>query len=423
MSGRNKCHSLLLGHTAPRDDELLSSWLVRLAAQNRMKLHSFCKMLWPGAAIWNRDIDNSVTPELLGVLAERTGVDLKRASETALKSYEGFIFEKHNPNGTTIWILPLGIYHRTRLRFGLHYCPDCLDQGMVYYRKIWRLAWSVMCVEHNRPLLDRCRCGSPIVFHRGDLGDSQSVGTELGLTKCHHCNADLRRLQGGACDISLTCAALETQRTCMAALRDGYITVAAERIESVLFFAGFRQLLQILAHGRLAVQLRDAGAPWRRSLPDVSFTSGRNSNVERLAVEDRTVLMALAGEWLCDWPGSFVTSCKKAGLTATDICRNMRYVPYWLAKVVDEHFGSGTYSPCIDEIASAISYLRNRQEPTTKTSVSKMLGRTDVFRKRHSTFYWMSHKTTFHQQSKLKVGDAIWTQYCRFMPNQSPMKY
>jgi len=90
----------------------------------------------------------------------------------------------------------------------------------------------------------------------------------------------------------------------------------------------------------------------------------------------------MAGGWLNDWPQTFVKDCKTAGLTATDICRNLTRVPYWLARVVAEHFGQGTYSPSLPEIGAAINYLRTQNIVPTKSAVSQILGRTDVFRKR-----------------------------------------
>lgn len=373
---------LLLGHAAPCSDELFSSWIVRLAAQNRMKLHSFCAMVWPGTSIWNRDIDSSASVELLERLSARTGIPPERVRKTTLQAYEGVLFERHNPNGNTPWVMPLGIYHRTRTRFGLQVCPDCLSQDRRYYRRSWRLACSVMCLDHIRPLLDRCDCGAPINFHRGDMGDRHSVRTEAGFVTCHKCNADIRKAMGPSYDLVLTSAALETQRSCYAAIDTGFASLAGADIPAPLFFAGFRQLLQLLARGRLSVDLRGVMSPWRSREDYHPSFPGRISAVEKLPVQDRAILMALAGEWLNKWPMGFVNSCKCVGVTASDICKDLHYVPYWLAKVVDEHFGSNTYSPAIAEIEEAIRYLRRSNIVPTKTAVSKLLGRTDVFRKR-----------------------------------------
>jgi hypothetical protein len=193
---------------------------------------------------------------------------------------------------------------------------------------------------------------------------------------------DLRSCLGKPVDLALASAALETQQHCECAAFSDWAIVGESKIRTPLFFSGLRQLLQILVKGRLCGTLRDVLPVWRRDENYAPEFSGKVSVIEALQVEDRVVLLALVGEWLGDWPRAFVRDCKAAGLTATDILRDLDYVPFWLANVVDEHFGTGTYSPTIAEINSAIDYLRKGDMAVNKTSVSRMLGRTDVFRKR-----------------------------------------
>ena len=106
-------------HAKPRPDELLSSWLVRLAAGNGLKLHTFSAMAWPGVSLWNRDLDSLAPACVLDVLAARTATAVSTVQETTLRALTGRLFEEHNPNGMTAWVLPIGVYHRTRHRFGM----------------------------------------------------------------------------------------------------------------------------------------------------------------------------------------------------------------------------------------------------------------------------------------------------------------
>lgn len=375
--------ALLPGHTWPRPHELLSSWLVRLAAQNGFKLHTFSRLIWPEGSIWNRDIDNSAPDELLNALALRSGQSFDRVRATTLKSYEGAVFERHNPNGNTPWILPLGIYHRTRTKSGLQFCPQCLDENPPYFRKHWRLAYVVVCPSHKRFLVDRCACGAPVNFHRGSLGDRHVIRIKLeSIRRCYRCNEDLRRCEGDLGDLALLCASLDAQERCIIALREGQITIGHERLRCNLFFAGLRQLLQILATGRNSDLLRGAVTKWRALSDFKPGFSGKISAIERLPCGDRAALMAMVGDWFTDWPHSFIEACDAAGLTSTDICRNMQYVPYWLAAIAQEHFNRSTYSPTLPEIRNAIAYMRKRDLEVNRTSVSRLLGSSDAFRKR-----------------------------------------
>jgi hypothetical protein len=190
---------LLPMHPKPLEDELLSSWWFRLARANCEKLHTFTRAIVPNVAIWNRDIDRSVTDDVLQVLAAKTGTSLERVRATTLRDFEGRLFERFNANGNCRWILPIGIYHRSRRLYGLQYCPLCLREDEVpYFRRLWRLSFVTMCPKHWMPLLDRCSCcGEPVAFHRRDLRGPRSIYPEHPITLCQHCELDLRDAQIG----------------------------------------------------------------------------------------------------------------------------------------------------------------------------------------------------------------------------------
>lgn len=181
-------------HLKPKPDELLTSWLVRLAMAHAQKLHTFCSLTWYGKPIWNRDIDKSADAEILQVLSSKTGTALERVRMTTLASYEGVLYEKHNRFGPTAWIMPVGVFHRTRKQYGLQYCPRCLSEDRdPYFRRRWRLAFIVMCNEHNLLLCDRCpSCQAPVNFHRNELGNHKKYVT-TSLTHCYVCAFDLRQ--------------------------------------------------------------------------------------------------------------------------------------------------------------------------------------------------------------------------------------
>ncbi|MDQ3555642.1 MAG: TniQ family protein, partial [Gemmatimonadota bacterium] len=75
-------------HLKPLPDELLSSWLGRLAAAHGLKLHTFCTLAFGRRALWNRDLDRLAPPEVMEVLAERTATPPARVRETTLARYE-----------------------------------------------------------------------------------------------------------------------------------------------------------------------------------------------------------------------------------------------------------------------------------------------------------------------------------------------
>src|SRR6185369_2217960 len=177
-------------HPKPQEDELLSSWLVRLARSNGLRLHTFCDIAWPHKAIWNRDIDKSADDQILTLIAAKTATPIKRAFQTTLQAYESWLYEKHNPAGNTKWIMPVGIYHRIRRRYGMQCCTRCLaDDTEPYFRRPWRIAFVTACEIHKCMLIDKCpSCDSPIIYHRCSL-DLESISL------CSGCGLDLRKCE------------------------------------------------------------------------------------------------------------------------------------------------------------------------------------------------------------------------------------
>jgi hypothetical protein len=132
----------------PQEDELLSSWLVRLSIAHGQKLHTFTRLLWKKSGIWARDIDKTITSEQIQILADRCGVTFDTAHKTTLSDYAGWVYETHKPLGANPWLTTIGIYHRKRIKFGQQFCPKCLSEDKrPYFRRHWRLACFTICTK------------------------------------------------------------------------------------------------------------------------------------------------------------------------------------------------------------------------------------------------------------------------------------
>src|SRR5919108_4163031 len=71
-------------HLKPYDDELLSSWLVRLSRAYGVDPKRFCASGWCQPAFWNRDIDKGIYDDVLQVLADKTATPPVRVLDTTL---------------------------------------------------------------------------------------------------------------------------------------------------------------------------------------------------------------------------------------------------------------------------------------------------------------------------------------------------
>jgi hypothetical protein len=91
----------------PREDELFSSWLCHIATGYSSKVYSFCHVLWPQPAIWNRDLDRSAGEALMTSIAKMRQPLCRspgRHYSAALKaiSSEG-LFRMAIRNGLCLW--------------------------------------------------------------------------------------------------------------------------------------------------------------------------------------------------------------------------------------------------------------------------------------------------------------------------------
>jgi hypothetical protein len=182
-------------HFKPLPDELLSSWLVRLAHSHGLKVQTFCNLIFGNQLqIWNRDIDRLAPGWLITELSDRTGATIEQVMNTTLQSYQGIIYHRHRASGTLSWIQSLKLHHRKFEGFGLQFCPICLAADKEpYFRKSWRVAFNTVCSTHQCMLHDRCpHCGHGVAIHRNDMRHMEYVST-VSLRECHHCGFDLSK--------------------------------------------------------------------------------------------------------------------------------------------------------------------------------------------------------------------------------------
>ena len=367
-------------HLKPLPHELLSSWLVRLAHGHGLKLQTFCAVVFGNNRnIWNRDIDKLAPEWLLQHLATATGTSIGNVMATTLKSYEGILYETHQPNGNTKWINPLGIYHRVHKGYGLQYCPISLAQDKEpYFRKYWRLAFYTECEKHHILLHDRCpKCGNPINFHRVEMG-IRSLIKPRSLINCYKCDFDLRFSPVSR----ISCADLQTTihyRT----LLDFHDMGWGFTTHSTIHYS--HQKFDVLRH--LCVMMHTKNRA-RGLLLSVVNQLGFELNeippfaiiYEKLKVEKRHQLFHCAIWLIQEWPARFIKTCQVNKLSSAYLLKDFNNPPYWFYSVIDEYLNQGQYSPTSTEIDSAKAYLYKIGKDNGITNTSRLLGYTTLKR-------------------------------------------
>ena len=343
-------------HPHRLDDELLSFWIVRTAHANRIKLQTFTTLgFGREATLWNRDIDRSASDALLETLSEQTGSGVAELRGGMLSAYEGTLFERHNPNGNTNWILPLGIYHRKRHGFGVQFCPLCLFADPVpYFRRKWRLAFVTICDQHNCLLHDRCpACQAPVIYFRNDLGRRKDYKL-TSHTLCWQCEFDLCRAPAysPSAPDGLSFVALRS----LVAFHDigWWFQGDATMPYGQLYFDALHHLAMFLSstRGRRLLDVIEQETGWRA----LSGCPVKRERLEHRSVRVRHELLVAALWLLEDWPDRFVRAATSSGLPQSRIL-NDESLPFWFESEVRLNLGAGFAMPTPEEAQQASDHL------------------------------------------------------------------
>lgn len=168
---RKRAFSLNRGLAIPvhlQQDELLSSWLVRVALANGCDPLVISWAIWDKWRGWIIDIDRNPGYERLAALAKFSGENFDTLIDATLASTAVTILGREpNPNELWPWILTTGTRNRLR-KSGIQYCVECLRSDVKpFFRRQWRFAWHVACPIHLSSLRDCCpHCQAPIEPHR-----------------------------------------------------------------------------------------------------------------------------------------------------------------------------------------------------------------------------------------------------------------
>lgn len=367
---------LLLFRPRPKEDELLSSWLVRLAWANLTKVHPFTRRLFDGdRTLWQIDLDRSCPEKYLERLSDATGVPLVRVYETTLRGLGGVLFEDSESCANTQWLLEIKKRGRARLGYAQQYCPLCLSDDIEpYFRRMWRLAFSVVCPKHRVVMLDACPvCGACVAFHTVDYGD-WLYRHPMSLARCASCGLDLRTLRhdvlspasDALCDFVGELKDILTLDKSNPPRDDVAIPLA--------FYKGLHVLASAMASTGATARLRDALARRHGLLPLLPAFGRCRGRFEHLRVGDRCLLLSYVQDILRDWPVGFVGLAKQIKLSSSYFQRYGVTIPYWVAQPIRSALYGKHYSPSEMEWTAAAEWLRRSGREVNPNTVRKALG-------------------------------------------------
>lgn len=193
--------TLIPVHLQLKDDELLSSWIVRMAVAHAMKPETFYPLLLRSRSRFPTYIDERGDSIILYKLHKATGVPQDKIELTTFRPYvKNLLAYFPVGNGKPLsaayqWIMPASHQSFPYRLYGLQFCPNCLAEDKApYFRRRWRFAFVTLCQTHCSLLQDRCwRCGLPIDFRRNAsvIYENRRRARQT-LTRCYSCGVDIQ---------------------------------------------------------------------------------------------------------------------------------------------------------------------------------------------------------------------------------------
>lgn len=365
--------ALLPVHLQPKDDELLSSWIIRLAHAHGIKVQTMSAMLFgQNTNIWNRDLDQLAPLEDLKILSTVSGAPFDRIEQTTLRSLEGTLFEHHTPNGMCRWIIPIGIFHRSRRRPGLMFCPKCLqDDSEPFFRRTWRLAFATLCTKHHCYLLDTCpNCKSPLAPHRSDM-QSRAVFPVAGFNVCcWKCGFDYRNENGLLHSLPEELS-VTFQTKLENAVTNGFTRWAGnQNMHSLAYFEGLRALIAGITSKQTLQRLSKS-----KFLDTTSLVGWPKNGLEIASLSERRALFTVLAEILCEWPEKLVALITECKLRYCDLKGDAEHLPLWYDDVIRHEAGAACIATSHDELQSIIDVVTARQGTFSALKAKKLFGR------------------------------------------------
>lgn len=316
----------------PLPDELLSSWLVRLAHGHGLKVQTFCNLIFGNKLqVWNRDIDRLAPQWLISELSNKTGASYQQAFKTTLQSYQGIIYHRPRQSGSLTWIQSLKLHHRKFEGFGLQFCPKCLASDIdPYFRKSWRVAFNTTCPIHQCMLQDRCpHCGHGVAFHRSDMKHAEYI-TAVSLLECHYCGFDLSQTPAKAANYFDNVVG-------------EFIRGLVTRLTSSTFNQADIEVLMVMHH---LSKLMLSRSPKVRLYSHLCFAMGEEEiplnpkdDVEGLDISARHHLMQIMGYLMLDLASELRTAIQNKVVRYNHLKKDFDDAPKWYLSIV-ERFSS-----------------------------------------------------------------------------------
>jgi len=363
----------------PRQNELLSSWLTRMAHAHGMGLSQFISLFirHNGSALARTDLDFKFFTDFLEVLVQKSGLIPAVISGLSLRSEEGYLYTCDN-----CFYPPKHVRKPIdkRSHYGLMYCPQCLEEDPhPYFRKQWRYLFYTACPKHSVLLSDRCwRCYAPIKLSKLTPADQ--------LTTCHKCKQDLRLTKSKKIPEELH-DGLDAIRWFEQGLNRGYFEVNNEKVNSLVIFHVYTILRSILKSNR-NIQLPDF--LHIKSYQKIIVNLNHYNSKKQEAIYRSFYLNDMVYFLLQNFPHNLSNFIDINHFTHRDFVHGFKNTPFWYQNILDEIVPMQNKvgrKISENEIISAIRYLQEKGIHVTQKNITKILCSNFAMHLKHRLLY------------------------------------
>jgi hypothetical protein len=286
-------------HPHPCNDEVLSSWITRIAHENQMKTSTFCKVALNAKPRQLIDIDYREGEDIIQTLSEGTGIEIDRIRETSLLSEYRYVFGDFHFIPIS-WVVPTK-YKRQALSPGLNFCPQCLDEEP-YFRKSWRFAFYPVCTSHSIVLRQFCpQCQKPFQY----IDSSHLAFGTSPITICKYCEFDIRHSPAEANIKSINECTTALQEILREGINfDSFAMPGHGHVRALEYLSELRRTMSLCSHSKYADWIIQR---YRHEIPQEIDIATRMITQNYRRLEERSpmelsVIMALASTIMKDWP-------------------------------------------------------------------------------------------------------------------------
>ncbi|RXJ77218.1 hypothetical protein CRV03_05905 [Arcobacter sp. F155] len=351
---------------SPLPDELLSSWLTRMAFEHKRTLPLFFSLFirHDGSSTTRTDLDFLFDEKLFKTLSQKSELSIKEIYQMSLRTEEGQLFTCNDS-----LYPPLQIRKLTdkRNHNGLMYCPKCLKEDKIpYFRKKWRYDFYNACPKHGILLTDRCwRCYSKIELSK--------IKHQKELCICYNCEKDLRENITIAISSNYSYG-LKAVKWFEKGLSRGYFLINKQKIKSVFVFDSFTYFRFLLK--RKDIPILD-GFPLLEEYKEICKKLKRYNSKKALSIKKEFILTSMVYFLFQNYPKNLKLFSINNNLTHREFTHGFKNLSFWYKELINEIIPMENKlgrEISEEEVKNAIKYLESNGEVVNQKNVAAVVG-------------------------------------------------